>query len=124
MERRTIMKRIVSVVLIFPALAFSATVVNSFDAPDTGISGLAWDGTNLWAVDGLTQYVYELDASNGDVLSSFYITDQTSTYNPVPGGFAYLEGTLCVIMYDGTSYGHAYLYDTSGAFLGHFDVYC
>lgn len=118
------MKRIVSAILIFPALAFSATVVNSFDAPDTGISGLTWDGTDLWAVDGTTQYVYQLDPSNGDVLSSFYITDQTSTYNPVPGGLAYLGSSLFVVMYDGTSYAHAYEYDTSGTFLDNFDIYC
>ena len=118
------MKQILSVILIFPALALCATVVNSFDAPDTGISGLAWDGTNLWAVDGTTQYVYELDPSNGDVLSSFYIMDQISWCNPVPGGFTYLENTLYVIMYDGSTYGHAYMYETGGAYLGHFDVYC
>ncbi len=118
------MKRIVPVILIFPALAFSATVVNSFDAPDTGISGLAWDGSNLWAVDGTTQYAYQLDSSNGTVLSSFYITDQTPTYDPVPGGLVYHGSTLYVAMHYSTNYGRVYKYDNSGTYLGDFDVYC
>ena len=118
------MKQIVTLILILPAIALGATVINSFDAPDTGISGLAWDGTHLWAVDGTTQYAYELDPADGTVLSSFYITDQTPTYNPVPGGLVSLNDLLYVTMYDGTSYGKVYKYDSAGNYGGLFDVYC
>ena len=111
-------------ILLLPALALGASVVSSFDAPDTGISGLAWDGTSLWAVDGTTQYVYQLDPSDGTVLSSFYITDQTPTYNPVPGGLVWQGSTLYVCMYYSTNYGVVYRYDSSGTLLGEFDVYC
>ncbi len=118
------MKQIVTLILILLAIALGATVINSFDAPDTGISGLAWDGTNLWAVDGTTQYAYELDPVNGDVLSSFYIMDQTPTYNPVPGGVIYLNDTLYVTMFDSTLYGKVYKFDSAWNYGGMFDVYC
>lgn len=118
------MKRIILAILIFPAIALGATVVNSFDAPDTGISGLTWDGTNLWAVDGTTQYAYQLDSSDGTVLSSFYIADQPSAYDPVPGGVAYHGSTLYVVMHAGTNYGSVYRYNSGGTYLGQFDVYC
>jgi len=118
------MKLIAFAVLLIPSLAFSATVVNSFDAPDTGITGLAWDGTNLWAVDGTTQYVYQLDPSDGGVISSFYITDQTPSYNPVPGGLVYLGSSLYVAMHYSTSYGYMYQYNSAGTLLDDFDIYC
>lgn len=111
-------------VLILPSLVLGASVVNSFDAPDTGISALAWDGTSLWAVDGTTQYAYELDPSDGSVLSSFYIEDNSTTYDPVPGGATFHGSTLYISMYYSTNYGKVYRYDTSGNYLGMFDVYC
>ncbi|OPL19256.1 MAG: hypothetical protein AVO35_11805 [Candidatus Aegiribacteria sp. MLS_C] len=118
------MMRLAPLILFIPALATGASVVNSFDAPDTGISALAWDGTGLWAVDGTTQYVYQLDPSDGTVLSSFYIVDNTTAYDPVPGGATFLNGTLYVAMHYSTNYGKVYKYDTGGGYLGEFDVYC
>jgi hypothetical protein len=111
-------------VLVLPALVAGASVVTSFDAPDTGITGLAWDGSSLWAVDGTTQYVYQLDPSDGTVLSSFYITDNTPTYNPVPGGLVWHGSTLYVAMHYAMSYGRVYRFNSSGTYLGEFDVYC
>ena len=118
------MKLIYLLMLAVPAVAFGASVINSFDAPDTGISALAWDGSSLWAVDGTTQNVYQLDPSDGTVQSSFYIMDQTPSYNPVPGGATYLGSTLYVSMYYSTNYGKVYRYDSGGSYLGMFDVYC
>lgn len=118
------MKVILFLTLIVPALALGASVVNSFDAPDTGISALAWDGSSLWTVDGTTQNVYELDPSDGTVLSSFYIMDQTPTYDPVPGGATFLGSTLYVTMYYSNSYGKIYKYGSDGTYQGSFDVYC
>lgn len=118
------MKLLILLILVFPALILGASVVNSFDAPDTGICALAWDGSDLWAIDGITQNVYQLDPSDGTAISSFYITDQTSTYDPVPGGATYLGGSLYVAMHSSTSYGKVYEYNPSGTYQGDFDVYC
>lgn len=104
--------------------ALAATVVETFDAPDTGITGLAYGDGVLWAVDGTTQYVYGIDPSNGSVTTSFYVTDQTSMYNPVAGGLAYGNSTIYLAMHSGTSYGKMYKFNTSGTYLGEFDVYC
>jgi hypothetical protein len=110
--------------LFLPAVLFAASVVETFDAPDTGITGLAYDGGSLWAVDGTTQYVYEINPSSGSVISSFYVTDQTATYNPVPGGLACSGGTIYLAMHSGTQYGEMYKYDTTGVFQGQFDIFC
>jgi len=118
------MKMILFSLLLVPALALGASVISSFDAPDTGITSLDWDGSNLWAVDGTTQYVYKLDPANGDVLSSFLITDQVVGQDPVPGGMAIVGGTIYTAMYAGTSYGMVYKYDTGGSYQGAFDMYC
>lgn len=118
------MKSLMLSLLILPSLVWAASVVNVFDAPDTGISGLAWDGSNLWAVDGITQYVYQLDPSDGTVIFDFYIDDQTSTYDPAPGGATFIGGSLYVTMYQGNSYGRGYEYDTGGSLQSNFDIYC
>lgn len=116
--------RFLGFLLFLPILAFGADIIETFDAPDTGITGLAYGDGSLWAVDGTTQYVYELDPSDGSVISSFYITDQTPTYDPVPGGLAYTDGYIYVAMYDGSTYGKFYKYTPDGVLETNFDAYC
>lgn len=111
-------------ILLLPMALFGASVLNSFDAPDTGISGLAWGNGVLWAVDGTTQYVYQLDPDNGDVVTSFYITDQTPSYNPVPSGLAWGASVLYAPMTYASTYGKVYKYDESGVLQSTFDSYC
>lgn len=118
------MKIVLFPLLLVPALVLGASVISSFDAPDTGITSLDWDGSNLWAVDGTTQYVYKLDPANGDVLSSFLIVDQIGDQDPVPGGMTINGGTIFTAMHAGTSYGEVYKYDTGGSFQGAFNMYC
>ena len=113
------------VILAFMATAATAaTVVETFDAPDTGITGLAWGDGVLWAVDGTTQYVYGIDPSDGSVTTSFYVTDQTPSYNPVPGGLAYGSSTIFLAMHYSTNYEYMYKYDASGSLLGSFNLAC
>ncbi len=107
--------------LLVPAICFGASIVQTFDAPDTGISGLGYGGGSLWAVDGTTQYLYEINPSNGSVINSFYVT---SIGNEDPFGLAYMGGTLYVSMVSGTSIGQVYKLSTSGTYLGGFDAYC
>lgn len=116
--------KLLGLILLIPALVFAATVVETFDAPDTGITGLAYGDGSLWAVDGTTQNVYEINPDDGAVISSFYVTDQTSTYNPVPGGLAYGNGLVYLAMYSGSSHGRIYKYNSTGAYQGDFDAYC
>jgi DNA-binding beta-propeller fold protein YncE len=46
-------------------------VISSFPAPAGESRGLAWDGEYLWCADAGTDSVYQLDISDGDVVSSF-----------------------------------------------------
>lgn len=78
--------KVLLILALLAAASYGSTVLETFDAPDTGITGLAWGDGVLWAVDGTTQYVYGIDPSDGSVTSSFYITDQTPSYDPFPGG--------------------------------------
>lgn len=118
------MRVVLLCVCLLPVAVFAATVLNSFDAPDTGISGLAWGDGHLWAVDGTTQYVYQLDPTDGEVISSFYITDQTSSYDPVATGLAWGGSVIYVPMTYASSYGKVYRYNESGVYQSSFDSYC
>ncbi len=46
-------------------------VISSFPAPAVEPRGLAWDGEYLWCADANTDSVYQLDISDGNVVSSF-----------------------------------------------------
>ncbi|MBN1433533.1 hypothetical protein JW921_02165 [Candidatus Fermentibacterales bacterium] len=49
------------------------TVLDSIPAPNpTCNEGLAWDGSSIWSTNWNDDMVYELDPSNGDILSFFF----------------------------------------------------
>ncbi|MEN8209275.1 MAG: hypothetical protein ABFR50_08490, partial [Candidatus Fermentibacteria bacterium] len=100
-------------------VAFGAGVVLTIDAPDTGISGLAFESGSLWAVDGTTGYVYEMDPSNGSVLSSFFFPYGN------PSGMGISGTTLHILRADaGTYHGYVYRFSTAGAYQGVYDSTC
>ena len=110
--------KLILLLALVPA-AFGAGVVLTIDAPDTGISGLAFGSGSLWAVDGTTSYVYELDPSNGSVQSSFFFP-----YG-VPSGMAISAASLHILRADaGTYYGYVYKYSTSGVYQSVYDSTC
>jgi hypothetical protein len=43
-------------------------VVNTIYTPAAGPRGLTWDGTALWNVDGASDTLYALNASNGSLV--------------------------------------------------------
>jgi len=111
--------RLILLLALVPAVALGASVVKTIDAPDTGISGLAWGAGSLWAADGGTGNIYELDPSDGTVLSSFYCNTGT------PSGLAYMGGNLHALNAEsGTYYGYVYKYSESGGYQGAYDSTC
>ena len=101
-------------ILLVPALAFGASIVQTFDAPDTGITGLGYGNGSLWAVDGTTQFCYQINPANGSVISSFYVV---SLYNDDPYGLTFTNNSVYISMVNGTTSGRIYRYDTSGTWL-------
>ena len=111
------MKFIILTALVCSVL--SAGVVLTIEAPDTSISGLAFESGSLWAVDGATSNVYELDPSNGSVQSSFFFA-----YG-LPSGMAISGNTLYILRSDATiNHGMVYKYSTTGSIQGSFDSTC
>jgi hypothetical protein len=51
--------------------AIPATVIHQIPSPDTYSNGLAWDGQSLWNCGAFTSMMYELDPSDGTVLTSY-----------------------------------------------------
>ena len=116
--------RFLSVLLLLPIVLLAAEIVHTVNAPDMNITGLAYSDGKLWASDGTSQYVYEIDQGTGSVVSSFLIADQTTEYNPVPGGLACGNGSVFVGMYDGSDYGYFYKYSSSGTLQKVFSAFC
>jgi len=70
----------------------TCSIVSSFAAPSAGwldaITGLAFDGTNLWCHPEETGLIYKLDPSDGTVLDSFEAPSY-GTGDPNGGGLAW-----------------------------------
>ena len=49
---------------------FGQEIVKEFNAPGPEVRGLAWDGQYLWCAEPYSGKIYQLDPSDGQVISS------------------------------------------------------
>ena len=114
------MRKVILLMMVLAAAASAKAIISTIDAPDTNISGLAWGDNCLWAMDAVTDFVYQLDPATGAVQSSFYFPHAT---NIVPTGLAYSDNLD--MLYLGGWYsttGYVYKYTTAGAYQGMVDM--
>lgn len=115
--------KVVFLLLFSVFLAGAADIVATFDLPADDITGLAFGNGSLWAVDSDSHTLYEVDPSDGTVLSQFNVA--------VAGGHEITGLALFNnILYIGENYpgatssGFVYKYTTTGVFQGSVDVVC
>lgn len=109
--------------LMFTGVAMADyQIVSTIDAPDTNISGLGFGNGSLWAVDGTTEYAYEVDPATGNVINSWYIENAAR----VTTGCTFANNTLYVAC--GTppniTGAYCYKYTSAGAYSGMFSLDC
>lgn len=114
------MKKVLLLLLVVAAAASAKAIISTIDAPDTNITGLAWGNGTLWAMDAVSDYVFELDPETGEVLSSFYFSHPI---NIVPTGLAYSD-TYNMLYLGGwySTTGYVYKFTTAGAYQGMVDM--
>ena len=62
---------LVSTVALWPNLAQGQEILLQFGAPSSESRGLTWDGQTLWCADAFKDKIYQIDPSDGQILSSF-----------------------------------------------------
>ena len=72
--------------LTFVRSAEAQEITDSFPSPGGEPRGLTWDGEHLWCADAVADSVYQLDISNGSVISSFPFS-----IDPSYGGITWSE---------------------------------
>ena len=97
--------------------AENCTVAAVFDSPGGKITGLAWGGGSLWAVDAYTSIIFRIDTGSGDIIDSFPCNPPSSF---VTTGLAYSEKYDVVFLkhYKNATPVAAYQYSADGEFLG------
>ncbi len=116
------MKLMILLLLCMAAVLSAQQIVRSFDAPDSGVSGLAYHDNTLYAVGSISNTVYELDEMSGSVNNSWTVS---TTGTETPTGIGYAGNLLYIAADDGSGAGgHVYKYTTSGSFQGSVDVLC
>lgn len=114
------MKKVLLLLLCVAAAASAKAIISTIDAPDTNISGLAWGDGSLWALDAVTDYVYQINPETGAVVSSFYFDHAVQQ---VPTGLGYSEDLN--MLYIGSWFsttGYVYKYTPAGEYQGMVDM--
>jgi len=116
------MKLLFAVLLSFTVIAGAQQIVRSFDAPEVGITGLAYHDNSLYALGSTSKTVFELDEISGSVTNSWgFFTASGET----PTGLGYAGDLLYIAADNGTgTAGHLYEYSVSGTIAGIVDVFC
>ncbi len=115
------MKNALIAVLAIITASGAQTVVLTLDAPDTNISGLAYGAGSLWAVDGLTRTVYQMDPTSGSVQSSWWI-EALPTVSATGLGFG--NNMVHVGLFNGSTFGDIWQYTTAGVLSNTFTCFC
>jgi hypothetical protein len=108
--------KVIALALLFVLPVSAQVVVQTLDAPDTNISGIAIGAGSMWAVDGVTNNLYKLDPATGSVLASWYIPNSTDH----PTGLGFGNNQLFV----GMGSDSVYIYTTGGAYVSQFSAIC
>ncbi len=111
------------ILLMFSGVAVADyQIVSTIDAPDTNISGLGFGNGSLWAVDGTTEYAYEVDPATGAVINSWYIENTTR----IPTGCTFANNTLYIACGNppNLTLSYCYKYTSAGAYSGMFSLDC
>lgn len=92
-------------------------LTDTLPSPGENVTGLAWGGGTLWAVDAATETVFRLDPVSGDVLHSFSTGVPSSCGSQ---GLAYSSEHNVVLLgaWDGGRNGYVYRFTPSGEYLG------
>jgi hypothetical protein len=103
------------------AMVAAKSIVLELTSPDGSISGLAYGGGNLWAVDDVTDTVYSLDPNTGSVVSSFSLTNPGTIF---PTGLAYSDNYSMILVgfWNNSTTGYVYKYTYTGTYLGMVDM--
>ena len=116
------MKLMLLLLLSAAAVLSAQQIVRSFDAPDSGISGLAYYDNSLYAVGSISKTVYVLDEMSGSVNNSWTVS---TIGTEIPTGIGYAGDLLYIAADNGTgNSGHVYKYTTSGSYQGSADILC
>ena len=107
------MKAIITI-LFTTSLAYSHSILTTFDVPYGCITGLATDESLVWAIDSVTCLIYGFDGWAGTMEESFPVIGTDS-----PVGLTYVD-SLLYFAESGTATMHAM--DTKGNYIDNWDL--
>jgi len=108
--------KVLALALLFVLPVSAQVVVQTLDAPDTNISGLAFGAGSGWAFDNVTGWLYQFDTSTGAVQSSWFM----DLAGAQARGLGFGNNQIYLVL----SSGYVNIYSTSGSFVGTFSALC
>ena len=93
----------------------NGTIIDSFDAPDSLPTGLAWDGTYLWYLDQSTDKKMYKMKTNGEVITNCYAPSSYPSGLTSDGTYLWSADSVADKIYKLTGCGQQSSFDSPGA---------
>lgn len=94
----------------------SVTVLETIESPGEIVTGLAWGGGDLWAVDAQSDSIFRISASTGEIIDSFKC-GIPSSFSATGLAFSEEYNQIYLGLWDHSNNGYIYYYSTGGEFI-------
>ena len=93
------------------------TVLETIESPGENVTGLAWGGGDLWAVDAQSDSIFRISTSTGEIIDSFKC-GTPSSFSATGLAFSEEYNQIYLGLWDNSNNGYIYYYSAGGEFTG------
>jgi len=95
----------------------SVVVLQTIESPGVNITGLAWGEGNLWAVDAVSDSIFRINTTTGEIIDSFKC-GTPSSFSATGLAFSEEHNRILLGLWNHSNNGYIYSYSPGGEYLG------
>jgi len=95
----------------------SIVVLETIESPGVNITGLAWGEGDLWAVDAVSDSIFRINTTTGEIIDSFKCGTPTS-FSATGLAFSEEHNRILLGLWNHSNNGYIYSYSPGGDYLG------
>ena len=95
----------------------SIVVLETIESPGVNITGLAWGEGDLWAVDAVSDSIFRINTTTGEIIDSFKC-GSPSSFRATGLAFSEEHNRILLGLWNHSNNGYIYSYSPGGDYLG------
>ena len=95
----------------------SVVVLQTIESPGVNITGLAWGEGNLWAVDAVSDSIFRINTTTGEIIDSFKC-GTPSSFSATGLAFSEEHNRILLGLWNHSNNGYIYSFSPGGEYLG------